>query len=149
MLGLNMQWQRLIPNETKKLPNISRRISRSSVEADLGNFALLFCRRQQGNVQIFITHVHDHCFCSLNLLFTEWRYPLRRRGCLSSLIIIILRFHVLTTLFSFWAFFTWTLIQCGAGGWGSLAEWSARRLWPLPGFVRPCLFPFRKQAMPF
>ena len=40
---------------------ISRRGSRSSVNAEFGHFTLLFYRGRLRNVPRIITHVHSHC----------------------------------------------------------------------------------------
>ena len=39
--------------------------------AELSHFTSLFCRVRQRNVPRIMTHVHSHCFCSLNLLFSD------------------------------------------------------------------------------
>ena len=51
-----------------KIPKISCPRPRSVDKVELGDFILLFCKRQQGNVKEFKTPVH---FCSLNLLFDD------------------------------------------------------------------------------
>jgi len=43
----------------KKLATVG---TRSPKYTELCHFALLFCRRQQRNVQRFKTHVQNHCF---------------------------------------------------------------------------------------
>ena len=95
-----MQGQCSIPNETKRLSNISRRLSRSSDEADHGDLTLLSCRTWQGNVQIFITHVHDHCFCSLNLLFADAVFSRERFTTVTAYRGFVTKSQLLETLFT-------------------------------------------------
>ena len=69
VLKLNMQRRSSIPNGNTK---ISRRRPLSVDDAEFGHSTLLFSSRgRQRNVQRFITHVHRHCFFSLNLSFGD------------------------------------------------------------------------------
>lgn len=72
VVGINMQWQRPIPNGNKKNEqNNPRLCSLSSDYLKVSHFMFLFSIGRQKNVQRFIAHVHSYCFCSLDLLFGD------------------------------------------------------------------------------
>ena len=59
LLKLKLWYQRLVPNEIRKIRRHRTRC-KNCVELDL--FMLLFCGGQLGNVPRIKTHVHSYCF---------------------------------------------------------------------------------------
>ena len=65
-----------------EIRKISRRRPRSVDDAELGHFTLLLCRGRHGNVQRFITHVHNYYFADYTFCFLPRSRCRRRRDLL-------------------------------------------------------------------